>query len=199
MLQVMDSVLLIGDRSSRLSVLNRALNEFGYEVIERQEQNEDLLTLVSSLLPDILVIGLDKPAPSLLEKLALISKASPLPVVMFVEQTTENIVQQAIRSGVNAYIVADLQPQRLKTIIDVAVARFQEYQSLKDELVQTRSRLEDRKILDRAKGLLMTRQGISEDLAYKKLRKMAMDNGKTVAAVARNVIDVFNMLEEKTS
>ncbi|WP_422137448.1 ANTAR domain-containing response regulator [Endozoicomonas sp. ALC020] len=195
----MDSVLLIGDRSARLSVLNQALNEFGYQVIKRQGQNEDLLTLVPDLSPDILVIGLDKPAPSLLEKLALINKTSPLPVVMFVEQTTDNIVQQATRSGVNAYIVADLQPQRLKTIIDVAVARFQEYQSLKDELERTRSRLEDRKLLDKAKGLLMSRQGISEDRAYKKLRKMAMDNGKTLADVARNVIDVFNMLEEKAS
>ncbi|WOG26439.1 ANTAR domain-containing response regulator [Endozoicomonas sp. 8E] len=195
----MGSVLLIGDRSARLSVLNQALNEFGYQVIKRQGQNEDLLTVVSSVSPDILVIGLDKPAPSLLEKLALINKTTPLPVVMFVEQTTDNIVQQATRSGVNAYIVADLQPQRLKTIIDVAVARFQEYQSLKDELERTRSRLEDRKLLDKAKGLLMSRQGINEDQAYKKLRKMAMDNGKTLAAVARNVIDVFNMLEEKAS
>ncbi|KEQ16894.1 hypothetical protein GZ78_19775 [Endozoicomonas numazuensis] len=195
----MNSVLLIGTRSSRMSVLNRALNEFGYEVMDRQELAEDLVTVVTSLSPDILVIGLDKPAPSLLEKLSLISKSAPLPVVMFVEQTTDNIVQQAIRSGVNAYIVADLQPQRLKTIIDIAVARFQEYQSLRDELEQTRNRLEDRKLLDKAKGLLMSRQGISEDQAYKKLRKMAMDKGETLAAVARNVIDVFNMLEEKAS
>ncbi|WP_434000374.1 ANTAR domain-containing response regulator [Endozoicomonas sp.] len=195
----MDSVLLIGTHSSRLSVLNQALNESGYEVIGRLEQADDLVTMVSSLSPDILVIDLDKPDSSLLETLALISKSSPLPVVMFVEQSTDNIVQQAIRSGVNAYIVADLQPQRVKTIIDIAVARFQEYQLLKDELVQARNRLEDRKLLDKAKGLLMSRQGISEDQAYKKLRKMAMDKGETLAAVARNVIDVFNMLEENAS
>ncbi len=180
-----------------MSVLNRTLTEFGYQVLARVEPAEDLMEVASCYSPDLLVIGLDQPDPSLLESLSYLNKVSPLPVVMFVEQTSENIVQQAIRSGVNAYIVADLQPQRVKTIIDVAVARFQEYQSLREELEQTKTRLEDRKLLDKAKGLLMEKQGISENQAYKKLRKLAMDKGESLPVVARQVIEVMTLLEEK--
>ena len=193
----MSSVILIGARSSRMSVLNRALIEYGFEVVFRQEGVDDLLTSVSLHSPDILILGLETPDQKVLEALSTLNQKRPLPVVMFVEQTSENIVQRAIQSGVNAYIVADLQPQRLKTIIDVAVARFHEYQTLKVELEQTKSRLEDRKILDRAKGMLMDRQKINEEEAYRALRKMAMDKGETLSVVAKNVIDVLQLLDEK--
>lgn len=191
----MSKVLLVGARSSRMSLLNRALLEFDYEVVARVEKSNNLTHLVQEFSPDVLVIGVEVPDSETLSALAELHKCNPITVVMFVENGSNNIIHKAIKAGVNAYIVADLQPQRLKTIIDVAIARFNEFQALRTELDETRTKLEDRKLVDRAKGLLMSRQGISEDEAYQKLRRMAMDKGETLANVARNIIDVMELLE----
>ena len=123
-----------------------------------------------------------------------VSKA-PLPVIIFSEQGSPQIIQKIVQAGVSAFIVDDIQPRRLPAIIAIAIARFQAQQGLIRELEATRCKLAERKILDRAKGLLMQQKGISEDEAYRSLRKMAMDRGQPIVQVAETVIDILQLLE----
>jgi len=116
--------------------------------------------------------------------------------VMFAEEGDDTgSIERAMRAGVSAYIVDGLNPARVKTIVDVAVARFREFQALRRELEETRSQLADRKQIDRAKGLLMKQRGLDEQQAYHAMRKMAMDRGQRLAEVAANIIAVFELLE----
>jgi response regulator NasT len=113
---------------------------------------------------------------------------------MFTEESNSEMASSAIKSGVNAYIVDGLEENRVQPIIDVAIARFREFQALKDELDATRNQLSERKAVEKAKGLLMQRKNISEDEAYQSLRKMAMDKNKRIVDVAESVINAFELL-----
>lgn len=123
------------------------------------------------------------------------TRDAPRPIVMFTNDEDTSHVPQALAAGVTAYIVAGLAPQRIRPILEVALARFAHEQSLRTELAQARTALQDRKTIDRAKGLLMQRQGLSEQAAYEKLRKTAMDKGLKLAEVARRLMEVVDLLE----
>ena len=116
------------------------------------------------------------------------------PIVMFTNDEDTSHVKDAVAAGVSAYIVAGLSPARIRPILDVAMARFQHEQSLRQELAQARNELQERKVIDRAKGLLMQRQGLTEQAAYEKLRKTAMDKGLKLAEVAQRILDVADLL-----
>ena len=188
-------ILLLDSDPERNSVLNRGLEESGYEVVARLVEGYDLLVQVESLDPEVVVIGIDIPDVRILEQLALMNKRCARPVIMFAEKEGPTLVDKVVASGVNAFVVNDIQPHRLNSIITIAMARFRANQALRDELEEAKTKLAQRKTIDRAKGLLMERQNISEDQAYQSLRKMAMDRGKPLAVVADSIIDVFTMLE----
>lgn len=118
----------------------------------------------------------------------------PLPIVIFVENDSLNVIQNAMKAGVSAYVVHETLPQRVKSVISVANARFKETQSLRNELKQAKTQLESRKLIERAKGLLMEQKQISEKQAFNTLRKMAMNQGNSLAMVAKNIIDVCEVL-----
>jgi response regulator NasT len=137
---------------------------------------------------------MESPDRDTLEHLSSIGSARPRPIVLFAEHSDSETTQAAIQAGVSAYIVDDLNPKRIKSIMEVAIARFREYQALRKELDDTRTRLAERKLIEKAKGILMQQKQLSEEQAYQALRKLAMDRNQRIAEVARTLISVVDLL-----
>ncbi|MCC1492170.1 ANTAR domain-containing response regulator [Cognatishimia sp. F0-27] len=144
--------------------------------------------------PDIVLIDIDNPTRDILEELTLASGPLERPVAMFVSGAAGGLAKTAVEAGVSAYVVDGLQPERIKAVIDTAIARFQMVRQIRTELAETRRALEERKVIDRAKGLLMKAKGLDEDAAYALLRKTAMDQGRRVADVAEALVTAAGLL-----
>lgn len=188
-------ILLVDDNRGRSAILEQALRDNGQQVIAILNSGENLSAQVSALQPDVIIIDLESPDRDTLEQMRNISRDNPKPVVMFSEDKDAKSIKQAIAAGVSAYVVDGLSDSRIKPLMDVAVARFREYQALKDELTQVKSTLEERKTVDRAKGIIMKRKACDEETAYQLLRKTAMSNNQRIVEVARNLIASVEMLE----
>ncbi len=188
-------VLLVDENRGRAALLEQALSDAGYIVIARVITSDNLAHQVRLHEPDVIIVDLESPDRDTLEHMHNISRDQPRPIVMFAEDQESESIHKAIKAGVSAYIVDGLSAKRVKPVMEVAIARFREYQALRDELEKTKITLEERKIIDRAKGLLMKRQGIDEEAAYQALRKIAMDRSQKLVEVARNVISVMELLE----
>jgi len=132
----------------------------------------------------------------MLEHMSVLNQHNPKPVIMFSDEDDSSTIEKAIRAGVSAYIVDGLNPKRVKSIMDVAVARFREFQALRGELEKTKNQLADRKLLDEAKSLLMKHKNLNEEEAYHAMRKMAMDRGQRMVDVAKNIISVMNLFND---
>ncbi|TYK66308.1 ANTAR domain-containing response regulator [Colwellia echini] len=189
------TVLLIEERPRSSSMLKKALLDFGYQVTKHASFDDNIIEQIDLYNPSVLVLATDLPSAAMLKELAEISQLQPLPIVIFAEYDSPNVIQNAIKSGVSAYVVNEILPQRLQSIISVANERFKAVQSLRNELKEAKTQLESRKYIERAKGLIMEQKRISENDAYKKLRKMAMDQGCSLAMVAKNIIDVCQLLK----
>lgn len=196
-LQGIASVLLVEEKISGNSILKKALLDFKYSISQHITAEANLVEYLENYSPDILVMGIDSPTQKTLNELAEITQLSPLPIIIFAEQDTPTVIQTSIKAGVSAYVINEIQPQRLKSIITVAQERFKEVQALRNELENTKAQLESRKLIERAKGLIMQQKNISEPDAYNMLRKLAMDNGQPLAIVAKNIIDVCHLLSPK--
>ena len=149
---------------------------------------------VASLQPDVVLIDMANPSRDVLEELALASGPSERPVAMFTDSTDEQLTRSAIEAGISAYVVDGLRPERIKPILDAAIARFHIMQRIKAELAATRAALEERKVIDRAKVVLMKVRGIDEEAAYALLRKAAMDQGKRLAEIAEQLVMAAGLL-----
>lgn len=189
------TVMLVDDQPARAALLEQALLDHSYKVIARLSSADGLAEQVARLGPDVIIIDIESPDRDTLEHMASLHRDNPHPVVMFAEEGDTSAIERAMRAGVSAYVVDGLNPARVKTIVDVAVARFREFQALRRELEETRTQLADRKQIDRAKGLLMKQRGLDEQQAYNAMRKMAMDRGQRLAEVASNIIAVFDLLD----
>ena len=187
-------IILVDNNTGRSAILRRALQDKGHEVICRMNDTNNLVNSNEITHADVIIINSDIPDEALFANLNDVNQTKPKPIVMFAEQSNSTLTDSAIKSGVNAYIIDGLEEKRVQPIIDVAIARFREFQALKDELDNTKSQLIERKLVEKAKGLLIKQKNISEDDAYKMLRKMAMDKNKRMAEVAENVISVFELL-----
>ena len=188
------TVMLIEKQPNSHSLLKSTLKDFGYQVTKHISFNENMLEQLDACTPEVLILVTDSPNDQVLKNLAEVNQLLPLPIIIFSENDSPNVIQQAIKSGVSAYIVNEIFPQRLQSIISVANERFKAVQSLRNELKQAKTQLESRKYIDRAKGLIMEQKHISENEAYSTLRKMAMDQGCSLATVAKNIIDVCQLL-----
>ena len=144
--------------------------------------------------PDVILIDIELPDRDTLEQLRDVGQNQPRPIVMFAERSDPETTAAALRAGVSAYVVDDLNPRRLQPIMEVAIARFREYQALRRELEETRNRLAERKVIEKAKGLLMAQRNLSEEEAYQTLRKLAMDRNQRIGEVARTVTSLLEML-----
>lgn len=187
-------VLIIDANRGRSALLEQALTDAGYQVLTRLDTTHDLLQQVVQLQPDVLLIEVDSPDRDTLENLAYLDRNNPRPIVMFASDSDSDAIGAAVRAGVSAYVVDGLHAQRVRPIVEVALARFREFQALRRELEVTRGKLEERKLVEKAKGLLMRQRGYDEEQAYQALRKLAMDRNQRLVEVARNVIDVLELL-----
>ena len=187
-------VLIIDDTPERTDILRAGLEQAGYSVAAALESPLELLQAVEAHQPDVIIIGTGSPSRDVLEHVVMISRDQPRPIVMFSSDGESDTIREAVRAGVSAYVVDGLDPSRVKGIIDVAVARFEEYQELAAELAEANLKLSERKLVERAKGLLMKSRGYSEDEAYHALRRMAMTRKKRLGEVAKTVIDMADFL-----
>lgn len=168
----------------------------------RTDQNEihiigsdsGLARAISARNPDIVLIDLESPSRDILEELTLATTPLERPVAMFVDRSDDGLTRAAIEAGVSAYVVDGMRPDRIRPVIDAAIARFQVFQQMRTELEATKRALEERKIIDRAKGMLMKARGIDEEEAYALLRRTAMDKGKRVADVAAALVTAASLL-----
>ena len=187
-------VMVIDESAGRAALLQRALTDAGYEIIARVEHGVNLLERVEEVKPDVIIIDMEMPDRDTLEQLHTIHKDQPRPIVMFADNSESDVIEAAVKAGVSAYVVDGLNPERVKPIMDVAIARFREFQALREELEQTKSTLADRKVIDKAKGIIMKQRGTDEAEAYKSLRKMAMDSNKRISEIAKDVIAIAELL-----
>lgn len=187
-------VLVIDESESRAGEICAGLALSGHQVAALLPSCLDLAARIEEIRPDIILIQTEAPSRDTLEHLAVAHETLPRPVVMFAKKSDARMIRKALKAGVSAYIVDGLSPQRLEPIMDVAIARFEEYQSLRQELGVATKKLADRVVVDRAKGILMKARGLDEDAAYKALRKLAMDRAKPLAEVAGEVVDMAKLL-----
>lgn len=187
-------VMLVDDDLARRCVLEEALCGQGHRVVAQLDTRADLLLEVRRHQPDVILIDVDAPGRDTLESLDRIHRDVPRPIVMFSCDGDPESIKRAVRAGVSAYVVDGLDVGRLKSIIDVAIARFDEYHTLRRELDDTRMRLADRQDVEKAKGLLMRRRNLAEDAAYALLRKVAMDRNLRLGEAARIVIAAAEIL-----
>ncbi|MDD5578327.1 MAG: ANTAR domain-containing protein [Methylobacter sp.] len=189
----MINVLLIENSPDNV-LLEKNLKDHGFKVLKTQH-NAVFLTLVKKIKPDIVIFNLDTPSEKILADLHDLNHQCALPVIMFAQDDNIDTINQAIKAEVSAFIVEGGENHRINSIINVAIARFRHQQLLKNELEETRSKLEDRKQVDRAKAILIKTQNFTEDQAYHKLRKLAMDRNVTLSEMAKNVIAMAELLK----
>jgi response regulator NasT len=187
-------VLVVDESPERAELLREGLVQAGHEVTATLSSPIALLKTIEELAPDVIVIDMDSPSRDVLEHLVFVSQHTPRPVVMFAQDDAPETIRAATRAGVSAYVVDGLDRDRIKSIIEAAVARFEDFQSLRTQLAEAQLKLSERKVVERAKGLLMKSRGLDEDAAYAALRKMAMDRKLKLAEVAQRVIDAADLL-----
>jgi two-component system, response regulator / RNA-binding antiterminator len=182
------------DQAERSRLLRLSLLENGYNIIAVLPTDTFLSEHIAQLQPDMIVVDAESAARDALEHVVMATRDERRPIVLFTNDGDTTHVKDAVAAGVSAYIVAGLAPERIRPILDVAMARFQHEQELRRELADARTQLHERKVIDRAKGLLMQRQGLSEQQAYDKLRKNAMDRGLRLGEVAQRLVDAADLL-----
>src|SRR5262245_51921015 len=187
-------VMLVDEKPERSSDLALALVEAGCEVVAKLNGRDDLRAQVAALAPDVIIVDMQSPSRDVLEDMRRLNQEQPRPVVMFVDESDAESIRAAVRAGVSAYVVDGLKSRSVRPVVEVAIARFEEYQALRSELESARTTLADRKLIERAKGIIMKRQGIGEDDAYQLLRKTAMDRKRKLVDVARDVIAMAELL-----
>jgi response regulator NasT len=190
-----DLRVLIVDRTvDRSHALREALEREGYVVLMPPAGRFDLLRAVRELAPDVIIVDMDSPDRDILEDSRRVFLEQPKPIVMFVDESDSASIRAAVDAGVASYVVKGASPERVRPVVEVALARFRAFQELKSELAEARNSLAERKLVERAKGILMERRGCSEDDAYRMLRQMAMSRNQRLVDVARNVIEMATLL-----
>lgn len=184
----MPRILLVTDTDKPIGELREALAQLGYEMLAEVATPQALPKIVETERPDIVVIDTDSPSRDTLEQLAVMNAAAPRPVVMFSNDTSQQLIRAAVDAGVTAYLVEGLAADRLVPILEVALARFAQEARLRQRLADAENELAERKMIDRAKRLLMDESKLSEHDAYAFLRRRAMNQGIKLAEVARQVV-----------
>ncbi|WP_152222627.1 ANTAR domain-containing response regulator [Pseudomonas sp. SCB32] len=187
-------VLLINDTPKKVGRLKAALVESGFDVVDESGLTVDLAQRVEALRPDVILIDTESPGRDVLEQVVLVTRDQPRPIVMFTDEHDPQVMRQAIRSGVSAYIVEGIQAQRLQPILDVAMARFESDQALRAQLQARDQQLAERKRIELAKGLLMKMKDCAEEEAYTLMRRQAMGRQQKLVQVAEQIIAMHEML-----
>ena len=187
-------VMLIDESPARSAALADLLQSVACEVIACLSPEEDLLSQVARHRPDVVIIDIDLPSRDTLESLRSVQASDPRPMVMFSQDDNGETIRRAVQAGVSAYVVDGVQAHRVRPILEVAIARFDEHRRLQAELDRTRSELEGRKKIERAKGIVMMQRGISEPAAYRLMRTAAMDQNRRLVEIADSIIAAAELL-----
>ncbi|RQH04473.1 ANTAR domain-containing response regulator [Paraburkholderia dinghuensis] len=182
-------VLLVTDTDKPIGDLREALARLGYEMLPDPATPQDLHRVVEHARPDVIIIDTESPSRDTLEQLAVMNATAPRPVVMFSNDANQQLIRAAVHAGVTAYLVEGLAGERIAPILEVALARFAQETQLRERLTQAENELAERKLIDRAKRLLMERQKMTEPDAYAALRKHAMNRSVKLAEAARQIVD----------
>lgn len=188
------SVLVIDELEGRAAEICAGLVGAGYQVAALVPDTLDLFDQVQRLRPDVILIQTEAPSRDTLEHLALLGRDMPRPVLMFARERDSKVIREAMRAGVSAYVVDGLKADRIQPLVEVAMARFEEYRELRRERDEATRKLSDRITIDRAKGVLMKARDMDEDAAYNALRKLAMDRGQSLFDVASDVLAMAKIL-----
>ncbi|GJD34263.1 hypothetical protein FMGBMHLM_1161 [Methylobacterium aerolatum] len=188
------TVAVIDPSQARAAILEEGLRAAGIGRIVVLPDTADLQERVSALKPDVVVIHLESPSRDILEQMSGVSRHAGRPVAMFVDRSDTTMMEAAVDAGISAYVVDGLRPERIKSIIDIAILRFNAFARLQRELTEARGELADRKLIERAKGILMNLKGLSEEEAYKQLRRKAMNEKRKIADIARAIVTTADLL-----
>ncbi len=191
-------VMLIDDCEERAVEVTSLLESAGCEVVAIDSSTEHLERTVARVRPDVLIIEQEAPRRDTLESMQRLTEQNPYPIVMFVDETDPDAIRTAVQAGVAAYVVRGLSPDRVRPVLDVAIARFEEHRNLLErqhdlerELDRAQQRLTERRTIDRAKGLLMDHHGLTEQAAYDAMRRISMERNLTMGEVARMTIEAL--------
>ncbi|OQW57080.1 MAG: two-component system response regulator [Proteobacteria bacterium SG_bin9] len=188
-------IVIVDESPIRAAILEEGLREAGFTSVERIGDMHNLLARIYALDPDVILIDLENPSRDVLEQMFQVSRAVRRPIAMFVDQSDSASIQASVDAGVSAYIVDGLKKERIKPILDLCISRFNAFSKLQDELDKTKTALEERKIIDRAKGLLMKLKGLTEEEAYVLMRSTAMREKKKIGEIAQSIITASEILK----
>lgn len=191
-----DKILVIDENPIRRSILEAGLRDAGFENITLLGDTRGLLERIYAVDPDVIIIDLQNPSRDVLEQMFQVSRIVRRPIAMFVDQSDRDTTAAAIDAGVSAYIVDGLKRERVRSILDMTISRFNAFERLRSELEETKSALKERKIIEKAKGILMRSRGLDEEAAYGLLRRTAMSKGKRIADVAESLVSTFDLLKD---
>lgn len=189
------NVLVIDENRIRAAIIEEGLRDAGYGQVTVIDQMHGLARRITDLNPDVIVIDLENPNRDELESIFQLSRVIQRPIAMFVDKSDEASIEAAVEAGVSAYIVDGLKQERVRPILKMAISRFNAFSRLNRELEETRGELENRKVIDRAKGLLMRSRGLSEDEAYALLRRTAMNQNRKIVEIAQSLVTAASLLD----
>lgn len=189
------SVLVVDENSVRAAIIEAGVREAGHATVTVVSDMNGIAARIAELKPDIIVIDLENPNRDMLENLFQLTRAVNRPIAMFVDRSDRSAMEAAVDAGVSAYVVDGLTKERVRPILDMAVTRFNAFARLQRELEDARSELAGRKIIDRAKGILMKSKGIGEDEAYALMRKAAMNQNRKIGDIAQSLVTAAGLLE----
>ncbi len=188
-------IVIVDESPIRSLILQEGLRDAGFTQVERIDEMHNLLKQIYAIDPDVILIDLENPSRDTLEQMFQVSRAVRRPIAMFVDQSDTASIQASVDAGVSAYIVDGLKKERIKSILDLCISRFEAFSKLRDDLERAKSDLEERKTIERAKGILMKAKKLSEDDAYKMMRGAAMRENKKIIEIARSVITAAEMFK----
>jgi len=188
-------IVIVDVSAIRAAILEEGLREAGYAQVVRIAETHNLLARIYAIDPDVILIDLENPSRDILEQMFQMSRVVRRPVAMFVDQSDAEQIRAAVDAGVSAYIVDGLKKERIQSILDLCISRFNAFSRLQDELDRAKSALGERKVIDRAKGILMKAKNLSEQEAYALMRRTAMNENKKIAELAQSIITAAELLK----
>ena len=186
--------MIIDSDIKRSKPLKQSLIDSGFDVVAHVEDDINLQSKCLAINPDVVIIDTESPSRDTVENICVLTMHSPRPIVMLTHNGDKDLIKAATQAGVSAYVVGTIPSERLTPVIDAAIARFEEFNSLRSELTQAKTKLDERKIVERAKGLLMKQRGLDEETAYEMLRSMAMKKNMKLADLSNQLIETASML-----
>jgi two-component system, response regulator / RNA-binding antiterminator len=188
-------IVIVDESAIRAAILEEGLREAGYIHVVRIAEMTNLLARIYAIDPDVIVIDLENPSRDVLEQMFQMSRIVKRPVAMFVDQSDAESIRSAVDAGVSAYIVDGLKKERMKNILDLCISRFYAFARLQTELDRAKSALDERKLIDRAKGILMKAKNLAEEDAYALMRRTAMNENKRIVDIAQSIVTAAELLK----